>query len=71
MSSRSGPQAVSFEQRADGRGSHPDAETPEFSLDPDTSPARVLFRQAKDQLTHLRGHRRAPDGLPFGRSTCV
>ncbi len=51
MSSRSGPQAVSFEQRADGRGSHPDAETPEFSLDPDTSPARVLFRQAKDQLT--------------------
>jgi hypothetical protein len=27
-------------------------------------PARVLPRQAKDQLTHLRGYRRAPQGLP-------
>lgn len=64
VSSGSWPEAVSPEKRADGRRAHPDAETVEFALDPHAPPARVLPRQAKNQLVHLRGHRRAPEGLP-------
>jgi hypothetical protein len=59
-STRCRPEAVSPEQRADCRRPDPDAETAQLPLDPHTSPARVLPRQAKNQLTNLRGHGRAP-----------
>jgi hypothetical protein len=49
LAPRSGTEAVSTKNPSDGRRAHPDADLPQFSLDPEVTPPRVLPGEAEHE----------------------